>query len=602
MKTLVLNSYAGSLTLGAKAVGAEVIGSYEDANFGLDIQKANFPELEGKFISYIKDWPTQDLSETVVIAHPPCSAFSVQNCSPRARGVDSDAFDCTKKVLHYAAENRALAVAIESVMGALGGAWDQHQYYADHYDYHLYRILENGCMWGCQWRPRFWVLYVKKGATHPTLHLSITPNFLTVSDAVKGWEDGRSAGNQDKLLEQQKERLRVEAALTPEEMSFYFDPQDPPHPTAALGTILWEQKFKKHDSKPQEKWEVFKKYIGGFASGTMVYLDPKGVSPTLMGGSFWYLNGRCVSENAFKRIGGFPGDYIFPESPRNFRTQMRMYISKGVMPPIAAWILEQAFTHLGQRFDTNHLVDPAVLPRYELAVEPNHIADFRIRKSDWELRHEVLPPLQQHDDERPPAPKAFRPREDVLTEQQRNVFREAEAFIKLFPIHIDEIEMEELRGRVLKSIDETLNPPAPVIKVREVRPPKVKPERLTRGSITVWKATKMLGNHICVVNDATFTVGITEKKRQIIWTIIRDRGVMTLDDAIQLCLTHPELNILPTTMRWHIRQMISAKQLTETTEEVTYKYEPPPAPLDVPLPDVGPDMITGPDVITVAAM
>ena len=55
MKVLVINSYAGSITLGASSLGCEIVGSYEDKNFFLDAQKANFPDID--FRSYRKDWP-----------------------------------------------------------------------------------------------------------------------------------------------------------------------------------------------------------------------------------------------------------------------------------------------------------------------------------------------------------------------------------------------------------------------------------------------------------------------------------------------------------------------------------------------------------------
>jgi len=500
VRTLILNSYAGSLTLGARALGAEIIGSYEDSNFGLDIQKANFPELN--YISYMKDWPAQDLSETFVIAHPPCSAFSVQNCSPTARGPNSNAFACTKHVLQYAVDNKALGIAIESVMGALGGAWNEHQHYADEYGYNLYRIIENGCMFGCQWRERFWVLYLRKGAAPDVLHLTITPRYQTVKDVVAGHEGGRSAGNLDVLLERQKQRLVEKAGLTPGEMSYFFDPQDPPHPTKALGTILYEKKYKKPDSTSWDKWQVFQDYIGGFASGTMVYLDPNGMAPVLMGGSHWYYNGRNLSENGFKRVMDFPAEYIFPESPRNFKTQLRMYLSKGVMPPIAEWILEQATLHLGWRGQAR-LSSVESAPKYQLEVEPNHLADFRISKAAWWDRHIALPPLRS-----------------------------------------EEAPIKEKRSVTL------------------TREPRVKVPRATRGEITV-KRSRLSDVRLEFVSTLDNAVTITDRKRSIILAELQMMITPTHHDVIMKCLEHPELQILPTTMHWHVRQLVKGGQLRE---------------------------------------
>lgn len=554
MRTLIINSYAGSIMLGARALGAEIIGSYEDSNFGLDIQKANVPGLD--YRPYRRDWPKQDLSKTIVLAHPPCSAFSVQNCSPTARGVNSDAFACTKVVLQYAVDNNALAIAIESVMGALGGAWNQHQRYADDYGYNLYRIVENGCMFGCQWRERFWVLFIKKGAAPDTLHLELTPKFQTVNDVTGGYEDGRSAGNQDILLERQKARLIEEAGLSAAEMSFLFDVQDPPHKTTALGTVLFNMKYKTAESKPSDRWEVFKKYIGGFASGTMVYLDPNGLSPVLMGGSHWYMNGRNVSETAFKRIMGFPADYIFPESPRNYRTQMRMYLSKGVMPPIAEWILEQATLHLGWKGQARSSTDPNITP-YRLEVEPDQIADFRIYKDAWFERHQLQPELKQFDDR-----ALLKMGEDDLNTEQRRVLGSLVELLRNIDTTSDVSSAITL---ACNSLEAVLNPPlAPVpekpIKVKITREPKVQVERPQRPPRDTTIRTSRFDDMVLVIAvDGELEEDLppmTKKKRQLMLQIARGLEQATWSTMLAACLAHPELQILPTTMTWHLRQIM----------------------------------------------
>jgi len=119
MNVLIVNSYAGSLTVGASAVGLPIIGSYEDAGFGLAVQRANFPDLDYRWTS--DQWPAQSLHNTVVLAHPPCAAFSSQTPA-RRKGTGSDAFACTKQVLEYAMRGKATAIAAESVQPALEGA------------------------------------------------------------------------------------------------------------------------------------------------------------------------------------------------------------------------------------------------------------------------------------------------------------------------------------------------------------------------------------------------------------------------------------------------------------------------------------------------
>ena len=389
MRTLVINTYGGSLLLGAHALGCNVLASLEDSAFGLGIQQANFPHLN--YYPVRRSWPKKwNLSETVVVAHPPCSAFSVQNCSPGARGVNSAAFACTRDVLQYAMSNNALAVAVESVMGALAGAWPIHQHFADTHGYHLYRILQNGAMFSPQWRERFWVVYIRKGVAPELMTWRLVPRWQKVKDVITGHEDGPSPGNIDRLLADQKRRLVEETGLTDAEMSYLFDPQDPHHPTSALGTILWKTKF-----RDQPKWEIFKKHIGGFASGTMCFIDPNGLAPVLMGGSHWYANGRNLSETAYKRIAGFPAEYIFPSTPRNYRSQMRMYLSKGVIPAVATWILENVFHHLGMLPADLRQVETTT-PPYTIHVRPNYIADFRPHKRQLDAPR---PPLRHEEEE-----------------------------------------------------------------------------------------------------------------------------------------------------------------------------------------------------------
>lgn len=395
MKVLTINTYAGSLLQAAQNLGCEIVASLEDHGFGQGVARANFPDVS--HAEKLSMWPTAvNLSETIVLAHPPCSAFSVQNVVPTARGVDSKAFECTKRALDYAMERDALAIAVESVMGALPGAWQFHQQKADENGYHLYRILQNGCMFGCQWRERFWAVFVRRGAGRRALKLTLTPRFQTVQEVINGFETGPSAGNQDVLLARQKARLVNEAHLTPDEMRYLFEPP-PHHPTKALGSILYEYKFKRPGDTVEDKTYVFEKYVGTFTSGTMVYLDPRGLAPVLMGGSFWYVNGRCMTETGFKRIMGYPADYVFPVERRNYRNQLRMYLSKGVMPPVAEWILEQLTLHLGWTGQKRRSRDDH-LEAYQLEIDPNLIADFRIKKQDWHQRHLGLPPLRSDEE------------------------------------------------------------------------------------------------------------------------------------------------------------------------------------------------------------
>ena len=407
MKVLAINTYAGSLLQGVSDLGdVEIIGSYEDKAFFQPVAQANFPNVEHR--PYRKDWPTQDLSDTIVVAHPPCSAFSQQNSSEAAKGVDAAAFQCTRVVLDYAMANKALAVCVESVMGALPGAWIVHEKYAREHGYHCYRVLENGCMFGCQWRERFWAVWIRDGAAPRDWYITLTPKFQTVHEVLENYQDGPTIPGLDLALERLKTRLVKDAKLTPGQMSLLFDPQDPPHPTTWIVDVLWKRFFKEPDSFPEERWYVHQDVLGGgFSTGVMKYLDPNGTAPVLLADSFWYYNGRVLSEAGYKRIMGFPHDYQFPKvGNKDYRKIQRVGLSKGVMPPIMTWLLDQLGTHLGlhqPRYEGNHEF-------YALTCQPDRIVDFRIRKEDWSTRHEHLPELRHYDDEREAKRKHREPR------------------------------------------------------------------------------------------------------------------------------------------------------------------------------------------------
>lgn len=399
MRCLVINSYAGSITLGVSSVdGLELRASLEDDDFGGEIQRANFPTLP--FYPYRKDWPAWDLSDTIVVAHPPCSAFSLLT-SKSARGTNAAAFACTREILDYATERRALAIAIESVMGALNGAWTVHQEYADRCGYHLYRLLENGCMFGAQWRERFWAVWVRKGTADPNLSVTLTPRWSTVARTV-----GDAAGDAPAQVDLELSRYLARLAARGLDADAVATLLAPRERTRSLDRILWDQRLQ-HLAYPDEaakrhaKQTAAREWLGerGFSGGVTV-LGARDTSPVLLGSSNWVYGGRSLPERGYTRLMGFPDGYVFPEPPasrRNYRAQMRTYLSKGVMPSIAAWIVENICVHVYAAPRRYHGYEAG--RTYAATCPPNGIADLRIRKSDWtpELAETSALPALRHE-------------------------------------------------------------------------------------------------------------------------------------------------------------------------------------------------------------
>lgn len=387
MRTLVINTYAGSLLLGAQAMGAEILGSYEDAGYGSKLQEVNFPDVELR--TKRSDWPDRDLDGVVVLAHPPCSAFSAQNNrGPHVRGVESEAFECTRRVLDYAMKNRATVICIESVVGALAGAWWIHHEYAKQNGYHLYRILQNGWAFGTgQFRERFWVVFIREGVATRNLSLTLKPQLRMLSEVLEGYEDGPSIPGVDEAME--KLLTKIRETCSEEDIAWVMS--DVHHPALWMLDLLQRRCFpdETHD-------EVARRYFGGrFKSGQPVVLSPRSWSVCLLSQTWWVYRGRNLSEHGYKRIMGFPADYIFPGNTRpNYRTQMRAYLSKGVIPQVAQWILGQVWNHLGVRHpEACTCMACGDRPGYQIVCRPDGIADLRM--NILRRREDGLPPLRQ---------------------------------------------------------------------------------------------------------------------------------------------------------------------------------------------------------------
>jgi hypothetical protein len=171
--------------------------------------------------------------------------------------------------------------------------------------------------------------------------------------------------------------------VTSADMSYLFDAQDPPHKTRGFARAVQQRLF------PSEPIDIVQLDFLGvtFSTGQMCYVDPRGLAPCLLGSSWWYVNGRNMTEKGYKRVMGFPADYVFPDKVRR---AMRMYLSKGVMPPVAEWILRQV---------TDNLEGRDLTGTYSIDARPNSIADFRFKKRHWGQERPELRTADESGDE-----------------------------------------------------------------------------------------------------------------------------------------------------------------------------------------------------------
>lgn len=380
LDVLSINTYGGSLLVGAKMTGLPIRGSYEDVGYGSAIPKLNFPELN--FIDQRKDWPQQNLSNTVVIAHPPCAAFSNMNNSPDKKGVNTDAFACTVSVMEYAMRNSCAGLAIESVIGAYEGGRAVHEKYARKYGYEVYRLLENAITYGIpQWRKRFWCLFVPKGSIRHFV-ISHRPKFLSVGELMMDTDIGPEV---DKLSDQWRSNFeKLREKFSDHEIIDLFSGRSG---FGLLPVISAKQNGDRY--KTMTRSTLANRYhwdSGGFQCFWAKVLDPERYAPTLLGSSWWICGGRNLHENEYKAIMGFPRGYKYPED--RYRRDMRLYLSKGVCPPIAAHVIDILSSNLnGEQPSGPYSGRLLKGGRFHLEVKPGSLksstADFRIKEKEF---------------------------------------------------------------------------------------------------------------------------------------------------------------------------------------------------------------------------
>lgn len=363
LPVLIINSYAGSLTIAARQEGHQIIGSYEDAGYGLEIQSKNFPGLD--YLRTVAEWPQrQDLRDALVIAHPPCAAFSQQNITKTARGLDAPKFQQTRTVIDYALRNRCAALAVESVCGALEGAAAAHDELAAKHGYQVFRVLQNAVSFEVpQWRPRFWAFFLPKARGN--LRLAPLPGRSGLGHFVPletiqlpngaGTENAHDVERWDRQLRMLMKACGPKWAgkLAAGELGY--------------GSIV-RPLHRELEVRGKQAPGYFPK-SGGFhldgslcatahawccsehADSTTTFLcrvarlvDPMDVAGAVLGDAWWIWAGkdtldgssRPFYEEEYKAVMGFPTDYDF--SPVRSRL-LRTFLSRGVCPPVAQWVL-----------------------------------------------------------------------------------------------------------------------------------------------------------------------------------------------------------------------------------------------------------------------
>jgi site-specific DNA-cytosine methylase len=361
MNVLIINTYGGSLILGAKAVKANIIATMEDSGFGSDLQALNFPKIPR--YERRADWPEKfdaaKWKDIDVVAHPPCSAFSSVNYSNKktvTMGTTTGAFQCHQAVIDYALSHKARTLTIESVIGAYEGAHDIYEENATKHGYRINYVMVNSASCGVpQWRDRVWVVYHQL-PKRQVFHVALKHEWSTIKDIISGGEEADFFGRAS--LSRAWEGIRKTIK--------------PTWPTGNVVTVLG----KVHDLERDAARAKFGFSV--YMNANPVLLDPDGFSPVLMQDGRLCVydakmrGGRALSIEEHCAIMGFPRDYKWGKQIKKFR----MYLSKGVCPPVAAWIMRMVdknasgwtgpFTH--EESDFGGVIDLRVKKQEALAL------------------------------------------------------------------------------------------------------------------------------------------------------------------------------------------------------------------------------------------
>lgn len=367
---LIINSYAGSLVLGATAAKMPIRASFEDVGFGIEAQKLNFPKL--RYVDELP-WPAEDLAGSIVVSHPPCAAFSNQNNTKTRRGLETDAFKCHRQVMDYAMGNGCEGLAIESVPGAMKAA-AEYAKYARKYKYTNFFVYLNSASFGVpQWRPRAWMLFFKDLGK---LTLSHDPSYRCVDDIVQKPADVRLHPKMEHLVNYFQKKFRpagfdYEGWLRYENVGGFF---------ATVSEFCNVE-----NCRPEIDRVTGVK--GLYGANLPRKLDPMWFSPVIMAGSFFTVHGRPLTQIEYQRVMGYPDTWKWPAS---MDREFLKYLSKGVCPPVAEWITRQMRENIERT---------TVLRKVNRTVAPGETADIRPSRQEAvdgiRLAHQLPLPISR---------------------------------------------------------------------------------------------------------------------------------------------------------------------------------------------------------------
>lgn len=314
MNVVAVHTYAGSILLGARLANMSVSASLAVDNYGVNIQRKNFPDVAVHVDP--SNWPALDLRNSIVMGHPPCSCFSLANSKRFSDPLLDPKFKDTRLLIEYAVEGRAAGFALESVQQSEQHVRGLFSQIAAANKYHFQIQSVDYAAWVPQRRKRVWYVWAKRPCSFtpppvngPRLRDTVkqdTADFVSI--IANRWNDVSA-------------RMQREG-LNPVEVV----------KTAAAGSLLKSLQMRGN------AFDIAKKFGVSRAHRFPVVLDPNGVAPVLMYDSCWLYDGGLLPRQDYCAIMGFPRDYELTSGPRGGCLE---WLSRGVVPQAAAWLITQ---------------------------------------------------------------------------------------------------------------------------------------------------------------------------------------------------------------------------------------------------------------------
>jgi len=308
--------YAGGFTAGISK-HFEVLAHLEDSGYGAEVVRLNFPDVPiyaGGPVNWPLEWPAGERRPRFLYANPPCAIWSGASAGRAGRWQDDPRLVHHHQIFDYATETVGVDVlAIESVPPSFTRG-------REHVDDLIERAADRGysstvAVHDAQYlgvpQARKRIFYVFHRVAIPWQH----PGFgapTTVRQALKGIRYRPGKGYDASVS---AKTLPMIAGVPPGgRLQHYFNERNPDAETDEKGRVIGRPSF----LEARAPWD-----------------RPAGV--VIAGKTLHPEEDRYMSRDELAAICGFSKDFRWPDGDHG---TISGYMSRGIMPPVGAWLAE----------------------------------------------------------------------------------------------------------------------------------------------------------------------------------------------------------------------------------------------------------------------